>query len=210
MAKVFNASAAHEKKIELRRLVLERIQPAHVFEGFTGLGEMWLGAWRDADLHVGCDLRPITLDEPMPRMCCDNLLALRCLDLQRFNIFDFDAFGSPWDQALVLATRRKWAPGERGAIVLTDGCSMKIRFGELPHSMAILIGCDPKVPALTSIAPKMQRLTLLGFAKRAGVSIVNAWQFDGNGSGKGGQRMAYSAAIIEGLPRSARKPVALA
>jgi hypothetical protein len=199
VTKVFSATAAHDKKIEIRRTILKQVGAARVFEGFTGLGEMWQGAWADAESHTGCDLRPLTLDEPMPRMCCDNRLALRCLDLQKFNVFDFDAFGSPWNQCLILASRRKWAKGERGGLVLTDGCSMKIRFGELPHSMAKLIGCYPKVPALTSVAEKFQRLALLGFAKRAGVKIVKAWQFDGNGSGRGGQRMTYSAAILEGL-----------
>lgn len=198
MEKVFSASAAHPKKVELRRLVLEHIRPARVFEAFSGLGDMWSGAWRDAQSYTGCDIRPLTLDEPMARMCCDNLVALRCLDLSLFNVFDFDAFGSPWDQVLVLANRRKWKRGERGALVLTDGSSMKIRYGELPHSMARLVGCGTKCSAKTGVAEEMQRLALLGFAKRAGVKIVKLWRFTGNGSGKGDQRMTYSTALLEG------------
>jgi hypothetical protein len=131
-------------------------------------------------------------------MCCDNQLALRALDLTRFNVFDFDAFGSPWNQALLLAHRRKWKRGEQGAIVLTDGSSMKIRYGELPHAMANLIGCDPKCSAKTSIASNMQRLALQGFARRAGVKLTKLWRFEGNGSGKGGQTMTYIAALLEG------------
>jgi hypothetical protein len=44
---VFSAEAALEKKIELRRHVLEHVNPARVFEGFCGLGDMWQGAWRE-------------------------------------------------------------------------------------------------------------------------------------------------------------------
>jgi hypothetical protein len=195
---VFSAPAAREKKIELRQLVLEHVRPAKVFEAFSGLSEMWEGAWQLADDYTGCDIAPLKLDEPMARMCCDNQLALRALDLQRFNVFDFDAFGSPWNCALILATLRKWKPGEQGAVVLTDGSSLKIRYGELPHAMANLIGCSPKCSAKTAIAANMQQLALQGFARRAGVTITNLWRFEGNGSGKGGQMMMYSATCFEG------------
>ena len=59
---VFSAPAAHDKKIELRNLVLEHLSPARVFEGFAGLGEMYLGAWSKAFSYTGCDIRPITID----------------------------------------------------------------------------------------------------------------------------------------------------
>jgi len=208
MAKVFSAPAAISQKLELRHIALEHVKPARVFEAFSGLGEMWQGAWAKADQYVGCDLLPITLEEPMARMCCDNTIALRHLDLQQFNIFDFDAFGSPWDCALILAERRHWLPEELGALVLTDGSSMKLRYGALPNAMAKLIGCQPKCSAKTSVSSNLQHLALLGFAKRAGVKIIDTWSFEGNGSGKGGQVMNYSTTIFSGLKQAASKPVA--
>jgi hypothetical protein len=45
--------------------------------------------------------------------CADNTRVLRAIDLSRFSIFDFDAYGSPWVQAVILADRRRVA---RGAI----------------------------------------------------------------------------------------------
>jgi hypothetical protein len=70
----------------------------------------------------------------MARMCCDNLIALRVLDLRQFNVFDFDAFGSPWAQVSTLLSRRLWRRNEIGGLVLTDGSSMKIRYGGLPRA----------------------------------------------------------------------------
>jgi hypothetical protein len=61
---VFSAPAALEKKLELRQIVLENLSPVRVFEGFSGLGEMWSGVWCNADDYVGCDIRPISLTEP--------------------------------------------------------------------------------------------------------------------------------------------------
>ncbi|HVH77139.1 MAG TPA: hypothetical protein VM755_19655 [Stellaceae bacterium] len=46
---------------------------------------------------------------------------MRAIDLAPFNLFDFDAWGSPWEHVAILCARRPVQPGERIGLVLTDG-----------------------------------------------------------------------------------------
>lgn len=197
-----NAKGAHAAKIEIRRNVLEAVKPARVFDAFCGLGEMWRGAWRDSSDYLGCDEREWTPDEEHRRLVCENTLALRALDLSRFNVFDFDAYGSPWDQMAILAARRAWLPGERGAVVLTDGTSMKLRFGGLPHSMASIAGMPAHKGATDQDSDAVQRMALARWLNRCNVKPLRQWQAQGHGSSKGGQRMSYTAVVFAGQTAS--------
>jgi hypothetical protein len=73
---------------------------------------MWTHVWREAAGYVGCDLKWFA-DE----RCCyvaDNRRVLRCADLSSFTCFDLDAYGSPWEQALIVAARRETVARARG------------------------------------------------------------------------------------------------
>ena len=61
---------------------------------------------------------------------------MRALPLQEFSIFDFDAYGSPWEHAIILCARRRVQPGERLGLVLT----LKLRFGAFDDALATLVG----------------------------------------------------------------------
>jgi hypothetical protein len=159
---------------------------------------MYLGAWQSAESYVGCDVRELSIDEPMVRMCCDNLIALRALDLKQFNVFDFDAFGSPWMQVMTLLQRRLWKRKEVGGLVLTDGSSMKIRYGGLPKAMAHLIGRSEICACTLQEAIDAQAAALRAYIRRANITPLHLWRFEGNGSGKGGQQMSYTALVFRG------------
>lgn len=195
--KTDNARGAHAAKVAMRRNVLELVKPARVFDAFCGLGEMWRGAWMGADDYLGCDERPWTLDEQHRRLVCENKLAMRSIDLQRFNIFDFDAYGSPWDQLSILAARRRWAPGERGAVVLTDGTDMHLRWGSLPHSMARTVGVSARKSPGAHDSFALQRIALGRWLHAQNLTPLRQWAAQGRGSGKGGQRMVYTAVVFE-------------
>lgn len=200
MAKVDNANAAHAAKLELRNNVLREIDQASVLDCFCGRGAMWRGAWSKALAYAGCDERSIERGDP-PRFWCDNLTLLRSIDLNRFNVFDLDAYGSPWAQMVVLATRRKWAPAERGAIVLTDGGSMHSRYGGRCAGLVDLLG-EPAHGAPTGVAAALQasKRALQVWLQRSRVRALRRWQAQGNGSGRGAQVMVYTAVVFEGLP----------
>jgi len=96
------------------------------------------------------------------------------------------------------------APGaihELRAVVITDGSSMKTRFGATSHALAQLIGLD-RADALPPTMGSAEALFDIGLAKwmhRSGVEPFKMWRSESNGSGKGGQTMHYLAAVFRGV-----------
>jgi hypothetical protein len=192
-AKTDNHPASREAKIELRTHVLEHVDPAHVFDAFCGTGEMHRSVWKDAASYVGCDQRSWARTHP-PRYVGANQLVMRSIDLQRFNVFDLDAYGSPWEQVAILLGRRTWAPGERGGLILTDGSSLKLRWGGIPNAMAWVAGLDStRSPASTCGVTDLMAMALAGFVKKANLNVLRMWQAEGVNA-----RVYYTSIVFEG------------
>lgn len=191
-----NHPASLSAKVELRQRVLEAVQPARVLDLFCGGRSLWRAVWQYAQEYVPCDVTPWTIAEAS-RFVCDNRRLLRCLDLTAFNVFDLDAFGSPWEQMMILAARRCWKADEVGAVVITDGSTLKTRFGELPGAMQVLCGfTGRRIPATLAASDDLRRLALAGFARRAGVRFVKQWEAIGPSPGK----LYYAALVFTGIP----------
>jgi hypothetical protein len=193
-AKTDNRSDARAAKLELRAHVRELIAPCRVFEAFCGpsaLGGM-SEAWAGAELHVGCDQR-FAWPDPRQRYVGDTHRVLRGIDLGRYNIFDLDAYGSPWTAMLILLARRRWAAGERGAIVLTDGSGMKSKFGMPGRDVVELLGMRTLPPQ--DRADVVHGDCTAAWLARAGVKQLRRWVAVSRTSG---QPMVYSAVVFEG------------
>lgn len=200
--KTDNNPEAFQAKVDLRKQVLSLVNPARVFDAFCGTGKMFQAVWKDADAYVGCDSREWKFTDP-PRFVSDNHAVMRSIDLNVFNVFDFDSYGSPWDQVLILAARRKWKPGEMGGMILTDGSSLKTRMGGIPFSLATLAGLESaSKSASTAGETALSKLALAGFLRRANLDLVQAWEAVGNISKKGGSlKMRYSAVVFQAIKR---------
>jgi hypothetical protein len=187
--------AARATKIDVRRRVLAAIgaADARVFDAFAASGEMHKAVWHEAAEYVGCDLN-WTSDDRLAYVA-DNRRVMRCIDLAAFNIFDFDAFGSPWEQAVILAARRKVAPGERIGVVVTDGSSLNMALGGMPAALRELGGFIG-VPAGTvrSHGEIMDR-TIKGLCRRMGAGLVHRWE---NANVSATSRLRYVALVLEG------------
>jgi hypothetical protein len=133
--------AAIATKVRMRQRLLEELGgPGHVdvFDGFAGAGIVWDRCYREVRSYVACDTRWFR-DERLAYVCKSERL-LRALDLQGFNLFDFDAYGSPWHQVAIVAARRNLSAGEKVAFALTDGSPMAMRFGHMIQYLHILAG----------------------------------------------------------------------
>ncbi len=188
-----NHPATKQAKLDLRLKVLSEVRPARVLDLFCGTGEMYRGAWHDASSYVGCDNRPWDRSHP-PRFVADNRRLLRCLDLQCYNVFDLDAYGSPWDQLEILAARRRWEHGEQGAIVFTDSSSLKTRWGCLPKSMARALGISPAVSMKPESEDVVRTLALTRWMRASGVNMCRRWEAHGVGQ----SRVYYGAVVFAG------------
>lgn len=196
MTKVDNRPDAHEMKLRLRARVRELVDPIRVFEAFCGPTPDGMStAWVGAEAHVGCDKR-FAWPDPRQRYVGDTRRVMRAIDLQRFNVFDLDAYGSPWTEMLILLARRTWAAGERGALVITDGSGMKTKFGgtNMPRDVAALLGMRSLPPV--DNAEVIHDACTAAWIERAGVRQVQRWRAVSRTSGL---PMVYSAVVFEGV-----------
>src|SRR5690242_9791645 len=103
---IYNTKSARSAKIEIRQRVLDAIgaETAAVFDAYGGAGELYRAVWSKAARYVGCDQNWFRDERTM--FVADNRRVMRAIDLGQFNVFDLDAFGSPYEQLTILAARR--------------------------------------------------------------------------------------------------------
>ena len=197
-----NSAQGLAAKVAMRRNVLAELPAAHVLDTFCGpVGEMHRLVWQYAASYAGID-RDWLWTDARRRYVGDSLAICASLDLSRFNVFDIDAFGALWPHMLLLARRRKWAAGERGAVVTTDGSSMDTRLGRMPKSLRAFLGLT-KWQAKTAEANELHRAALAEWYRRSGVKPLRSWHSTSNGSGKGRMLMHYRAIVFEGTGAAA-------
>ena len=197
--KTNNYSAAVGSKIQLRKNVCGEIKSISVFDAFAGSGMMYRHVWRDNARHyMGCDLKWYP-DERLAYVA-NNLRILRAIDLQQFNVFDFDNYGSPWQQCCILADRRSVAPNEKIGVLLTDGSSLNLRMGGMPLALKEICGFHGKLSGASPLQSEITNIAINGLANRMGCSILKRWQ----AKGKTGAAVVYTALVFQGLPVNQR------
>lgn len=189
-----NHVQAKSAKIEMRRRVLDAIgrERANVFDAFAGTGVIYRALWHEAAGYTGCDLDWFR-DERLAYVG-DNRRVMRSIDLMPFNIFDLDAFGSPWEQVLILIARRPIAPGERIGLLLTDGSGLQMKQGGISHALAQVAGLSGKLNGLHRWQNDVLDRAIAGMATRLNVDIEARWQAER----KGGASMRYCALVLAG------------
>lgn len=190
--------------MELRKRVLAAVPEASVLDAFCGDGVLWSEVWSEASAYTGLDV-----EMPWPpefrRFSGDNRRVLRAIDLRAFNVFDLDAWGCPWYQALIIAHRRAWKAGEVGALVVTDGGGMKSRYGVPSRAVTHLLGIR-QVPRTAKSHDTLFPMLLRAWANVAGVTPRHCWTYRSKSSGRGGsQAMYYGALVFEGLSDAAAR-----
>ena len=163
---------------------------AHVFDAFAGAGEMHDQVWVRAASYVGCDLE-FYRDDRMA-FAADNLRVLRAIDLAPFNVFDFDGYGSPWEQCVILAARRPLLPGERLGLVLTEGSGLDMRLRGLPGVMAYLAGMHPLASGAARSPDEIIDRCIVGLTRRMRATVEKRWQ----AIGKSGTAMRYIGLVL--------------
>lgn len=200
--KVDNHPASLKDKIELRQNVLEAVG-GRVFDCFAGEGTMYAAVWsRAPGGYEGCDLRYL----PSERLAfvADCKRVLRNIDLQPFSIFDLDSYGSPWEPAIIIAARRKVAPGERIGVVLTEGSGLKLKFGSLPGALSQLAGATTKLPGAMRAGKELAGRAIAAMAKRMNCKLETVWRAER----PGGAAMLYFGVVMVGEKRPRRPPSA--
>lgn len=193
--KVNSHPAATEAKATIRRNILAEIglAKASVFDAFAGQGEMFQRVWKDAKGgYVGCDLTWYRDDRDA--FVADNRIVLRSIDLSGFNIFDIDAWGNPWEQALIIAARRPIKPKERIGLAITEGNGLSLRFGNMAHTLAQLAGIKGKLTGANRGQDDILEMAVHGLCVRMKAAPLKMWRAKGRASAS----MRYIGLILEG------------
>lgn len=197
---VDNHAAAFPAKRDLRAWAMGEVGEAHVFDAFCGeSGAMYDAVWHRAASYVGCDFK-IEWPDRRRRFVGDSLRVMRAIDLSPFNVFDLDAYGDPWKHMLVLADRRAWAPGEVGAVALTEGVDRRIRMCG-PVGWDELIGRRVRASA-SNLTEQYARQAVRAWADRAGVEIVE-WR---RAKRRAASNVFYSAITFRGTGGAGPSP----
>ncbi len=189
-----NAPGRELAKIQLRKALLNFVGLEHaaVFDAFAGEGHMYYEAWKAAAVYRGCDERWF----PDERCCyvADNRRVLRCADLKPYNIFDLDSYGSPWEQALLIAERRPVAAGERIGVALTEGSGLKIKMGQFPIALCEIAGLKQNTVGGSRSRDELLMKAIKGLAKRMRCQITRVQR----AQSRRGAYMAYAGVMLTG------------
>lgn len=165
---------------------------AAVFDAFAGSGRMFSEVWKDAGHYTGCDLKPQTDSRLM--FCADNRRVMRAIDLSQFGIVDLDSYGSPWEQAIIVADRRRVAPGELFGLILTEGSGFSYKMNFVPAAISILTGLSTKHVGLGKKQNAVIDKAIAGLVRRMNCTIEKRWQAEG----RTGAAMRYIGLVLKG------------
>ena len=194
-------NSAPELKVKLRRRLVEQLgggNAVRVLETHAGPGVMHELAYHDVADWLGIDKDPESPDS----IHADNRDVLRTIDLQRFNLFDVDAFGSPWEQCWIISERRRVGQGEKIALALTSGINgtsgartANLRLAGWSRQMLEAVNADPNTAHRFFVGAKgsnalAQRLVLSWFPQAA----LSGW-WSGRSTGGGAW---YYGAVLRG------------
>ena len=132
-------NAKTEAKRLIRRKILSSVDNPKVLEVFCGAGEMYRDVWRDADDYLGID--KVKFFDERKTICADAIKAVSTIDLSGFNVFDIDAYGSPYDVLKIIIERIDKTKKSYG-FVITDGISMDLRLGRICKGIRHFTGID--------------------------------------------------------------------
>jgi hypothetical protein len=128
-------------KCDIREYVMSQIDRQSVLDIFCGNGEMYNSVWHKAMNYQGID--KVKFFDFRNTLCGDADKLIRRVDLTRFNIFDIDSYGSPYEILDYLTQTIR--PSGDVAFVITDGISIDLRLGRVCKGIRNLVGIENHV-----------------------------------------------------------------
>lgn len=123
-------------KKKLREIALNGIESPSVLEFFCGAGESFRAVWHNAKNYTGVDLK--AFNDERHTICGDAISVAKTIDVDKYNIFDLDAYGSPYTVLDILSKRIK--NYNKIAFIVTDGICIDLRMGNVCEGVQVLTG----------------------------------------------------------------------
>ena len=132
-------NAKTNAKTEIRLSVLSEIENPKVLEVFCGAGEMYKNVWHNSEKYTGID--KVKYFDERHTICGDAEKAVRLIDVNDYNIFDIDAYGSPYEILDYIVSKIDQENKKIG-FVITDGVNMDLKLGRVCKGLRRFIGYD--------------------------------------------------------------------
>lgn len=143
-------NSAIDLKIEMRNRYLP--PNARVLDCFCGKGRIYQAVYRDkVQFYCGVDnqkIHSLTLCTVM-----DNIKYLASMDISEFNVFDLDAYGSPWKQMYLILKR---SSQKEIMMFITDGLVMNLKRN---NHVTNLVSMTENIPKWLNIPGVNRRYT---------------------------------------------------
>ena len=157
-------------KVALRNHFLNLIsRPANVLECFAGAKRELYHACYESDNVTGLDIK--SSDKTIK---IDNKKFIASADLKKYNFFDLDAYGSPYELLLNIFNRRSKIRGEF-VVILTDGMWLRFSINNQGSNLIQTLISNQsgiKIPALGRHQEFIIKLALKTLSDKYGIDII--------------------------------------
>lgn len=129
-------------KSKIRESVLSHHQDvSSVCELFCGDGQMYKRVWVKADKYIGIDIKGFNDERDTVKSDC--LTYVKENDITGYNIFDIDAYGSPY--GVLNEILKQDIKSNLVSFIITDGIAIDLRMGKLCGDIQKLLGINSKI-----------------------------------------------------------------
>lgn len=122
-------------KLGIREYLLKYFEYSSVLDCFCGDGFMFDNVWHSADEYTGIDIKKF-FTKKRKVICADNLKFLKVESIKKYNIFDIDAYGSPYEQLSIIIKKLENEEPKTVGFSITDGTQIDLRMGRICKGMA--------------------------------------------------------------------------
>ena len=134
-----NTNAGQKAAVRAYVLTILGVARPAVLDCYCGSGVMHRRVWGAvSSAYVGLDSKEFNDDRET--ILCDNARYLRMADLDRFDVFDLDAYGSAFYQFAIICRRLRWSRVKRVGIILTDGSGYNFKMNIAPSGLLDFLG----------------------------------------------------------------------
>lgn len=130
-------NAKIDAKIKLRQVI--DCKESSVLECFCGKGEMFKAVWKDAHYYEGIDIEAQNDNRIVHQGDC--ALILKKINIEKFDVFDIDAYGSPYECLQIIVQKiKKIKKSKMYHFFITDGIEIDLRMGKIENFFGLLAG----------------------------------------------------------------------
>ena len=155
-------------KEELRKI--DGIDNLSVLDIYCGAGEMYNACWKFVKYYEGIDIKEF--DDGRTLHIGNAPQILKKINIDKFDVFDIDAYGSPYECLSIILNKIKTRKTRH--FVITDGIEIDMRMGNVEQFFALIAGITAsKINNIYKIHDQLILKILKNIEKKLNVKVSN-------------------------------------